>query len=92
MFPMGIRIWDQGRMVYPVKFSVYLDLEKNISSIKTLIEGKKYQTFNYMMLTTGIAINGYVYEKDIIMIDGEEDKVGIVEFDKMAGADRKSVV
>ena len=86
MFPMGIRIWDQGRMVYPVKFSVYLDLEKNISSIKTLIEGKKYQTFNYMMLTTGIAINGYVYEKDIIMIDGEEDKVGIVEFDKMAGA------
>ena len=86
MFPMGIRIWDQGRMIYPVKFSVYLDLEKNISSIKTLIEGKKYQTFNYMMLTTGIAINGYVYEKDIIMIDGEEDKVGIVEFDKMSGA------
>lgn len=86
MFPMGIRIWDQNRMIYPVKFSVYLDLEKNISSIKTLIEGKKYQTFNYMMLTTGIAINGYIYEKDILMIDGEEDKVGIVEFDKMAGA------
>jgi ribonuclease HI len=86
MFPMGIRIWDQNRMIYPVKFSVYLDLEKNISSIKTLIEGKKYQTFNYMMLTTGIAINGYIYEKDIIMIDGEEDKVGIVEFDKKEGA------
>lgn len=86
MFPMGIRIWDKNRMIYPVKFSVYLNLEKNISSIKTLIEGQTYQTFNYMMLTTGIAINGYIYEKDIVMIDGEEDKVGIVEFDKNVGA------
>lgn len=85
MFPIGIRIWDQNRMVYPVKFSVYLDTGKNISFIKTTVEGKRYQTFNYMMLAPAMAINGYIYEKDIVMVDGEDQKTGVVVYDKAEG-------
>lgn len=85
MFPIGIRIWDQDRMVYPVKFSVYLNTGKNISFIKTTVEGKKYHTFNYMMLAPAMAINGYIYEKDIVMVDGEEQKTGVVVYDREEG-------
>lgn len=86
MFPMGIRIWEKNRMIYPVKFSVITNLNTHECSISTLLENVNYETKNFMMLTTGIAINGYIYEKDIVRFNDDDDQIGIVEFDNELGA------
>lgn len=86
MFPMGIRIWEKNKMIYPIKFSVLTNLNTHACKISTLLENVNYETSNFMMLTTGIAINGYIYEKDIVRFNDDDNQVGIVEFDNDLGA------
>lgn len=80
MFVLGMRIWAKDKMVYPQKFSVMLDDKKTKSSIRTYMGNDKYESYDFMMLSSGRAINGEIYEKDIIMFEGNEDKMGVVEY------------
>lgn len=80
MFVLGMRIWAKDKMVYPQKFSVMLDEKKTKSSIRTYMGNEKYESYDFMMLSSGRAINGEIYEKDIIMFEGNEDKMGVVEY------------
>lgn len=81
---LGIRIWDNGKMIYPKKFSVIIDYVRNVSSIK--IQDKEnfgLITEKPMYLTPGFAINGEIYELDIIA-DNTGD-YGVVKFSESIG-------
>lgn len=86
MYMIGLRFWQDGKMIYPKTFSFMTNYEERKSSMRTFIDKKRYDTFEYMLLTPGIAINGEIYEQDIICHIGEEDKTGIVEFKPEKGA------
>lgn len=82
---LGIRVWDKGKMIYPKKFSVILDYAKSETSIK--IQDKKNYgiiTTKPMYLTPGMAINGEIYELDILA--DSNGNVGVVRFSEKNGS------
>lgn len=82
---LALRIWTGTEMIYPVKFSVMYDPKTKQSSVRAFVDNEKFITFDYMMITPFKAINGNIFEKDIVIIDGDENKTGIVEFDLKKG-------
>ena len=86
MFALGVRLWTGEDMIYPSRFSILIDFETKISSMRTYVNNNRIDSKTYMMLTPGIAINGEIYELDIICSRENEDLVGIVEFDPSLGA------
>lgn len=85
MFQLALRMWAEGQMIYPVKFSVMYDPDKNKSSVRAFIKDKKFITFDYMLITPFSAINGQIFEKDIIIVDGDDSSLKIVNFDSETG-------
>lgn len=83
MFPFGIRIWNGKQMLYPVKFTMQLNSVQDKGILTATVERKKYTTKDIMLLTPGIAVNGKIYEKDIVTF--ADGKTGIVEFDDEDG-------
>lgn len=86
MFALGVRLWTGKDMAYPSRFSVLIDFETRISSMRTYIDNNRIDSKTYMMLTPGNAINGEIYELDIICSCEDENLVGVVEFDSSLGA------
>lgn len=81
---LGIRIWDNGKMIYPKRFSVIIDYVRSVSSIKIQDrENFGLITEKPMYLTPGFAINGEIYELDIIA-DNAGD-YGVVKFSESMG-------
>lgn len=85
MYMIGVRFWNGTEMIYPTLFSVMTNFEERKSSLRAYIEKKKHDTQDYMLLTPGVAINGEIYEQDIICEIGS-DKQGIVKFNPEKGA------
>lgn len=85
MFQLALRLWTGEEMIYPVKFSVIFDLATRKSSVRAFIKNDKIITFDYMMITPFNAINGPIFEKDIIVVDGDEEHLKIVDFDEEKG-------
>lgn len=84
---IGLRFWHNDKMMYPTLFSTMTDYEERKSSLRAFIDKKRYDDIQeYMLLTPGIAMNGEIYEQDIICRIGEEDKKGVVEFIPEKGA------
>lgn len=85
MFQLALRIWTGTEMLYPTKFSVMYDPNENKSSVRAFKKNEKIITFDYMLITPFSAINGPIFEKDIIIIDDNEDDLKLVEFDLNTG-------
>lgn len=87
MYMIGLRFWHNDKMMYPTLFSTMTDYEERKSSLRAFIDKKRYDDIQeYMLLTPGVAINGEIYEQDIICRIGEKDKKGVVEFKPEKGA------
>ena len=86
MFTLGVRLWTGKDMAYPSRFSILIDFESRVSSMRTYIDNNRIDSKTYMMLTPGIAVNGEIYEMDIICSCEDENLVGVVEFDSSLGA------
>lgn len=82
---LALRLWTGEEMIYPVKFSVMYDPNNRNSSVRAFVKNEKFITFDYMMITPFKAINGNIFEKDIIILDNDENKIGVVEFDSYKG-------
>ena len=85
MFQLALRLWTGQEMIYPVKFSVIFDPTTRKSSVRAFVKNDKIITFDYMMITPFNAINGPIFEKDIIVVDGDEEHLKIVDFDEEKG-------
>lgn len=86
MFTLGVRLWTGKDMVYPSRFSVLIDFDTEVSSMRTYIDNTRIDSKTYMMLTPGMAINGEIYEGDAICDCNDDNLVGIVEFNSDLGA------
>lgn len=86
MFTLGVRLWTGKDMVYPSRFSVLIDFDTKVSSMRTYIDNTRIDSKTYMMLTPGMAINGEIYEGDAICDCNDDNLVGIVEFNSDLGA------
>ena len=84
MFELALRVWTGTEMVYPTKFSVMYDPETRNSSVRIFIKNEKFIVTDYMFITPYKAINGPIFEQDIIVI-GDSDDLNIVEFDRELG-------
>lgn len=85
MFQLALRLWTGSEMIYPVKFSVMFDPATKKSSVRAFVKNDKFITFDYMMITPFNAINGPIFENDIIVVDGDEEHLKIVEFNVEKG-------
>lgn len=91
MFPLAIRLWHEGEMIYPLLFSVKYDVKEKKSSIRTFIKtgektGRPVDFSNYMIKTPWTAVNGQVFEQDILLTrDAGGEHVGMVWFDELKG-------
>ena len=81
--PYGIRTWQNGQMFYPALFTVQLNIEKYTAHMITRVENEVLQIDEYMLLTPFTAVNGPIYESDIVT-NGKV--VGEVDFDDNQGA------
>lgn len=86
MFTLGVRLWTGKDMVYPSRFSVLIDFDTKVSSMRTYIDNTRIDSKIYMMLTPGMAVNGEIYEGDVICDCDNDSLVGVVEFDPDLGA------
>ena len=75
MFQLAVMLWTMGRMIYPTKFSVMYNVREKTCSIRAFIKNDKYVTENYMSITPFMAINGEIFENDVIIIGGNEDEL-----------------
>ena len=82
MSQLALRIWTGTEMIYPLKFSVMFDPEKKKSSVRAFINNEKFITFDYMMITPLMAINGPVFLQDIVIINNDYENFYLVKFDK----------
>lgn len=80
----GIRIWDGEKMIYPTKFSVITDYTQSLTSFK-IQSGISKGTISEkpMFLTVGQAVNGAIYELDIVV--NKDHNVGVVRFSDSEG-------
>jgi len=86
MFQLAVRMWTEGGMLYPTKFSVMYDTSRGKSSVRAILKNDKFISEEYMLITPFMAINGPIFEKDIIIVDGNEDILRLVMFSMEAGA------
>lgn len=85
MFTLGIRIWTGKEMAYPSRFSVLTDIGNNVSSMRTYINDVRFDSKTTMLLTPGVAVNGEIYELDIISPLDNDEMYGVVEFEPSIG-------
>lgn len=85
MFQLAVRIWVENKMIYPVKFSVMYDVASHTSSVRAFVKNDKFISTDYMLITPFDAVNGTIFEKDIIAVDGNEDILRVVEFNMEKG-------
>ena len=80
---LGVRLWDNGKMVYPLSFTTNLKA-KSKGTLSTKYEGDDYQVKDngYMSAAPFMAVNGYIYEDDVVT-NGQS--TGIVKFDVRHG-------
>lgn len=83
MFPIGIRILKNNKLIYPVEFLTGVDSRSGEYVVKTKVEGDMIESTDVMVRTQCMAINGPVFERDIVEvnIDGEL-VVGTVRMDE----------
>ncbi len=86
MFVLGVRLWTGKNMFYPSRFTALINFENKESEIRTYTDDLRIDSKIYMMLTPYVAVNGEVYEYDIIADSDNEDRVGVVYFDAKLGA------
>lgn len=85
MFQLAVRLWADGKMLYPVKFSVMYDVAGNKSSVRAFVKNDKVISTDYMLITPFISMNGSIFEKDIIVIDGDYNTMRVVDFNPKEG-------
>jgi len=79
MSQLALRMWTGTEMIYPVKFSVMFDPLKKKSSVRAFVKNEKFITFNYMLITPFSAVNGPIFEMDLLIMDNNEDDIYLVE-------------
>lgn len=81
MLPIGYRIWAENKMIYPVKFSMFVN--NNKGTIFARADRENVKSNIYMAITPFIAVNGYVFVGDIVT---NGDVTGIVSQSNDDGA------
>lgn len=81
MLPIGYRIWAEDKMIYPVKFSMFVN--NNKGTIFTRADRENVKSNIYMAITPFVAVNGYVFVEDIVT---NGDVTGIVSQSNDDGA------
>lgn len=84
MVPLGLRVWDGEKISYPTTISAKFNIPNKTCNVTTTIEKKEFEAKTVMLLTSGEAINGPIYEGDVL--EFESGETGVVEFDEDAGA------
>lgn len=85
MFQLTVRLWTEKGMLYPTKFSVMYDVTSKTSSVRAFVKNDKYVSTDYMLITPFDAINGVIFEKDLIVVDSNYDIFRVVEFNMEEG-------
>ena len=80
MLMLSSRFWLENKMVYPQIFSVMTIYEEKRSTFRIFINKKKIELNECMLMTSGLAINGEIYEKDIISHIDNPSVFGVVEY------------
>lgn len=80
MLMLSSRFWLENKMVYPQIFSVMTIYEEKRSTFRIFINKKKIELNECMLMTSGLAINGEIYEKDIISHIDNPSVLGVVEY------------
>lgn len=81
MLPIGYRIWAENKMIYPVKFSMFVN--NNKGTIFARADRENVKSNIYMSITPFVAVNGYVFAGDIVT---NGDVTGIVSQSNDDGA------
>lgn len=84
MQQLAVRIWSKGEMIYPTKFSVMFNTKSRKSSVRVFVNNEKIISMDYMLITPFDAINGPVFDKDIVLIDDDE-QFRVVSYDENEG-------
>lgn len=84
MQQLAVRIWSKGEMIYPTKFSVMFNTKSRKSSVRVFVNNDKIISMDYMLITPFDAMNGPIFDKDIILID-EDEQLRIVSYDDEKG-------
>lgn len=71
-------------MIYPTKFSVMFNTRSRKSSVRVFVNNEKIVSMDYMLITPFDAINGPVFDKDIVLIDDDE-RFRVVSYDENEG-------
>lgn len=83
IFPLGIRAWVDENMLYTNKFEVDAIREVRAGSVSFYINKKRMESDTYMLITHASAMNGDIYEYDILK--GPDENTYIVCFDRDNG-------
>ena len=86
MLMLSARFWHDDKMIYPQIFSVMTIYEEKRSTFRIFINKKKIELTECMLATSGVAINGDIYEKDIICDLDNPKQYGIVEYSHSKGS------
>lgn len=83
IFPLGIRAWVDKSMFYTNKFEVDAMREVRAGTVCFYANKKRMESETYMLITHASAMNGDIYEYDILK--GPDENTYIVCFDKENG-------
>lgn len=81
IFPLGIRVWINEKMIYTNKFEVEGNRETRTGKVFIFVDKKRKESTIYMAITNANAMSGDVYEYDILKSPSGE--LSIVYFDSL---------